>query len=206
MVDSTTTTAPLERLLETYPWPQTMPDVAADPHGWLASETAEFLRQYVDPESRVVCELGSWLGCSARLLLRLAPRATLLCVDHWLGGPEHPSNPQWSQKLPTLYETFLRNLWEHRQQVIPVKADTLDGLAEIRAAGVEVQAFYVDATHTTARVFAELVAINGRWPAAVIVGDDFNNAGVAAGVRQFAEAAGRAFESNQTAFAFPGRA
>lgn len=192
---------PLETLRNRHPWPERRPDVPEDWHGWMHPQTAELLNRYLSPQIRVVVELGSWLGYSARHVLRRAPRATVICVDHWQGGPEHRANPDWSRRLPTLYDTFLRNLWPWRNRLIPIRADTLAGLKEIRLVGVTPDLVYVDATHTYQRVRREIDVSSEAWPNAVLVGDDYNNSAVKQAADDCAVRLERNLISTQTAWA-----
>lgn len=166
------------------------------------------LTAVLSAELQVAIELGSFLGVSSRAILNAAPHATLICVDHWRGSPEHlltDAPPHWRRRIETLYEGFLRNLWPWRERVIPLRADTLEGLAEIAAAGVVPELVYVDSEHTCDRVSRELAFCTEHWPAATIVGDDYNQAEVARAVQRHAAASGRTVACNATAFCFPGQ-
>jgi hypothetical protein len=89
--------------------------------------------------------------------------------------------------------------------VIPLRADTLAGLAEIAAAGVVPDLVYVDSEHTCDRVSRELAFCTQHWPTATIVGDDYNHAEVAQAAQRHAAATGRAIVFNATAFCFSGQ-
>ena len=105
-----------------------------DWHGWLFNDTLTLLYDRLTRETQLVVECGSWLGMSARAILFAAPNAAVVCCDHWKGSIEHQpqsGNYDWSRRLPTLYETFLRNMWPWRDRVVPIQADTLDGMAEV---------------------------------------------------------------------------
>ena len=70
----------------------------------------------------VIVEVGSWLGASAihmaKIVKSLGLGTRIICVDTWLGSPEHflGSRPEWREKLrqqhgyPRLYYTFLANV------------------------------------------------------------------------------------------------
>jgi len=196
----------LKTLAARYPWPDRPPAVPEDWHGWLCADTAAALVEACARAPQVVIELGTWLGFSARAILENAPRATLICIDHWRGSPEHQpetGNLDWSRRLPTLYETFLRNLWPCHDRVIPLRADTLVGLAEVRDLGIEPGLVYVDSEHSVDRVTRELAFITAAWPAAEIVGDDYDNAAVKLAADQHAAALGRRLVVKGAAFCFP---
>ena len=77
----------LAQLRRRYPWPDTMPEVQPDDHGWFQDCNARLLRRFLGPRTRLIVELGSWLGKSARFMLAAAPRATVICIDHWAHAP-----------------------------------------------------------------------------------------------------------------------
>lgn len=198
----------ISQLRARYPWPDARPDVPEDWHGWLCPETAQALAGHLSPSTRLVVECGSWLGMSARLILDGAPCAALVCIDHWKGSPEHqPQNGprEWSRRLPGLYDTFLRNLWPWRDRVVPLRADTLDGLAEVAGCGLEPDLVYVDSEHTADRVSRELAFSTGTWPRAWIVGDDYVNPAVASAAEEHAATARRPIQRRGAAFLFPPR-
>ena len=197
--------APLDRLRQAHPWPDRRPDVPEDWHGWLQPGTAWMLSSHLGPATRLVVECGSWLGLSARTILRAAPRAVLVCCDHWQGSPEHQPGTQhddWSRRLATLHETFLRNLWRWRDRVIPVRADSLDGLAEVRDAGLVPELVYLDGEHSFDRVSRELAFLAEHWPLAVVVGDDYSELEVARAAHAHAQQTGRSMISNGSSFCF----
>jgi hypothetical protein len=183
--------AALSELRRRYPWPAQRPDLPEDWHGWLCPETAAMLRRHLAVGTRIVVETGSWLGVSARHILRHAPRATLVCIDTWKGSPEHHNNPDWSQRLATLYETFCRNLWEARARIIPMRTDALQGLAELHALGIVPDLVYVDDLHQYAHVLRELTLLDAQWHGVRLVGDDYNHPDVRRAVQAAAAAAGR---------------
>jgi len=165
----------------------------------------------IECECRVIVELGSWLGLSARYLihetnfylLHDAAFPTLICIDHWRGDAGVFSDPGSAPRLERAKLQFYRNMWPWRGQVIAVEADTLDGLDEVAAAGVNVDLCYVDSEHTFDRVSAELASIDAYWPEAAIVGDDLHLPEVARAVRHFSAKAGRTFRNNAGAYYFP---
>jgi hypothetical protein len=198
--------AALRELALAHPWPAEPPDVAEDWHGWLCADTAAALVEACRRGPRVIVELGSWLGYSARAMLENAPGATLICIDHWQGSPEHQpetGNLDWSRRLPTLYPTFLRNLWPWRARVIPLRADTLVGMCLVVERGVIPGLVYVDSEHSVERVSDELAFITNSWPTAEIVGDDYDNSAVKLAADCHAAKTGRRLIMKGAAFCFP---
>ncbi len=181
----------LDLLRQRYPWPAAMPDVPPDDHGWFSACNARMLGRFLDVSTRLVVELGSWLGLSGRFILQAAPNAVLVCVDHWLGSAEHRQGGACdpAAKLPTLYATFLRNMWPWKERVIPLRANTLAGLAQLHALQLQPDLIYVDASHEYPDVLADLETARALFPQAQLVGDDFAPpwVGVIQAVREVAQ-------------------
>lgn len=181
------TNDPIAELQRRYPWPDTCPDVEPIlvdglPHGWCCGENRAMIGRLCSPESRVVVELGSWLGLSTTFLLKAAPNATVIAIDHWKGSPEHQQRPEWKEKLPFLYETFLRHMWPYRERLIPMRTSTLESLAEMQQLGIQADLVYEDAAHDTDAVKLELETVLQVFPHAWICGDDWTWGSVRAAV------------------------
>ncbi|HUU46031.1 MAG TPA: class I SAM-dependent methyltransferase [Acidobacteriota bacterium] len=163
----------IETLKLRYPWPAEKPDVPAEMSGWFAGPNRQALAELLSPATDVVLELGSWVGMSATHICQCAPNATVLCIDHWLGSAEHHRRPEWEARLPTLYETFLVNMWEFRDRLIPMKTTTLEGMREIHALGIVPRIVYIDAAHDEESVFQDVSMAQESFPTADILGDDW---------------------------------
>ncbi len=162
-----------------YPWPEVCPDLEFDPEGWCHEEVEAAIRTIMPAGAAVLMELGSWLGKSARIMLDHAPEATVICIDHWLGSKEHkPGGRAESDKLPVLYEQFLRNMWDDRARVIPVRADTLQGMEAVARCGIRPEAIYIDASHDRQAVYRDIDNATRLFPGVPLVGDDWPFASV----------------------------
>jgi len=156
-------------------WPAEKPGVPPDPHGWMLPQNAQLLSENLDQDTKVVVELGSWLGQSTRHMLNAAPNATVIAIDHWLGGSDHQGpNGICHEKLPTLYETFLVNCWDYRDRLIPIRKPTIEGMTFVAEQGVKADLVYVDADHMYESVKADINMALDLWPDAKILGDDFS--------------------------------
>jgi hypothetical protein len=132
------------------------------------------LTRSLSPSTRLVVELGAWLGLSTRFLADAAPAATVVSVDHWKGSPEHHSEERYAKLLPRLYETFLARCWDYRHRIVPLRTTTLDGLRQAAAHGLKPDFIYVDAEHTCEAVTAELCLARQLFPEAALGGDDYD--------------------------------
>jgi hypothetical protein len=178
-------------------WPSERPKVPPFPQrDWLASGTQAMLSDSVTPATRLIVEVGSWVGRSTRYLANLAPRATIIAVDHWQGSPEHQEDPELAAALPRLHETFLSECWDYRNQIIPLKADSVEGLKRIADAGLQPDLVYLDGDHSFESVLGDVRAALDLFPTAAIVGDDWNWEGVRTAVQNVVADSGLRCESH----------
>ena len=170
-----------------YPWPAEKPNVPPFPQRDGTPEgTREILSRSVSPSTRLIVEVGSWVGRSTRFLANLAPQAKVIAIDHWQGSPEHKEDPELAQLLPRLYETFLAECWGYRDQIIPVKADIAHGLERVAEAGLEPEVVYLDADHSFEAAQRDVSLIMDLFPKTMIVGDDWDWEGVRQAVETIA--------------------
>lgn len=156
-----------------FQFPSTPPNVPTSDHGWFGPEHAELLSGLLGPETKVVMELGSWLGKSTRFIASRAPKAFIVSIDHWQGSAEHHSTPEWKTLLPTLYETFLKNCWMFRDRVIHLRMDTISGMKLAHQHGVVPDVVFIDAGHDYISARADLSNALSLFPDAILCGDDF---------------------------------
>lgn len=174
----------LDILRRRCPWPGMRPDVPRhytrdEPTGWCAGENRKMFADLL-ADAKIIIDGGSFLGLSAWWLLRSAPRATLICIDHWRGSAEHQK--VWAATLPVLYETFLVNLWEFRDRVIPLRADSVAGMEEVASLGILPDAVYVDWSHDRASVARDTTKATELFPRAIACGDDWGWTSVQEGI------------------------
>ncbi len=154
-------------------WPDKKPNVLPYEHTWFSrKKIAEFNRLFSRKKFKLIVELGSWLGGSAKFFLNKMPEAHVIAIDHWKGSIEHQNI--YSNLLPTLYETFLVNCWKHKDRLIPLRATTLKGMEYIYSLGLQPDLFYVDASHDYDSVMADLEFIYKYFPNTTITGDDWS--------------------------------
>lgn len=168
----------LDALREMYPWPAIKPEASKGSigesgwgKGWPLPEN--IIGSNLSEETRLVIELGTWLGNSARFILSHAPNATVICIDHWKGSPEHHGRKDTAESILTLYEDFLSICWEHQARMIPVRETTLDGMRIISELGLVPDVVFIDAAHDYKSVKADLEMADRLFPESVIIGDDY---------------------------------
>jgi hypothetical protein len=144
------------------------------------------LARELSEETKLVVELGAWLGMSSRFIAEHAPNATVVSVDHWKGSPEHRTQEEFRAVLPTLYESFLEQCWTYRDQIVPLRMTSLEGLQTVADFGLTPDLVYIDAEHSHPAVTSELELARHLFPGAVLVGDDYDWEGVACAANEFA--------------------
>jgi len=117
-------------------------------------------------------------GGSVKTWLEAAPQAVILALDPWeldwadearkagrpepevaqLGGPDGG------------YRTFLANLWDHRERVVPIRGYSPEKVYELEALGVRPDLVFIDNDKSG----RELPALGALFPGAIVCGDDWN--------------------------------
>ncbi len=149
-----------------------------------ADDTLTHVIERLRPE--LIIEVGSWEGGSAiymaREIKRLGLPTKIICVDTWLGAPEHVLQEGFRGTLgerfgyPTLYHRFIGNvLAAGAESIISPLPNTSDNAAQIlRHLGVKAQMVFVDAAHEYLPVSRDLEAY---WDLltedGALVGDDY---------------------------------
>ena len=188
----------LDKLRAWFPWPSECPDMNERREGWLHPGTAAALHRQLSDKTTLVVEIGSWLGKSGGFILEKAPNATLVCIDTWLGNMHQYQDEKTRRLLPTLYDQFLRNMWDRRERVIPVRATSFVGLQILRHLGVKPDLVFVDGSHDTDDVRRDALMAAKCNSDTIIVGDDWQWEEVRKGVAQANEVLGRKLAHNDT--------
>lgn len=181
----------LADLINDNPWPAERPDVTTVEWGW-GVEGAELLRELVDPDARVVLEIGSLLGGSARFWAETLSYAHVVCVDPWIDVAKVEDRPFLAHvpelidvvvgQCDGLYKVFLATNWEYRHRITPLRGFSPDRLTSVHAAGVRPDVVYVDGSHVYEDVIADLATARALFPDALLCGDDYNWPAVGAAV------------------------
>ena len=98
--------------------------------------------------------------------------------------------------LPKLYETFLSECWDYRNQIIPLKANSVEGLRCVADAGLHPDLVYIDGDHSFESVVGDLQSAIDLFPEAIVVGDDWNWDGVRTAVQTVVKNRGLKCESH----------
>ena len=157
-----------------------------DLQGWMVGETV--LNQLVDQiQPTFIIEVGVWKGTSAFHMIERAktlnPNAAILCIDTWLGSPEHWLKQEWFDALkcvngyPTLYQQFLANVIHKglTDHVVPLPMPAPQAAYYLSQIGLQAPLIHIDGAHDEASVRQDIAAY---WPLVLpggaLVGDDYN--------------------------------
>lgn len=137
--------------------------------GWFGNQ--RMLTELFDAiNPQIIVEVGCWLGESA-IFIAEHSAAKLYAVDHWLGSVEHQNVSL--VKDGTLYDQFLSNVI-HRNlthKIVPVREYSLKAAEKFN---VEADLVYIDASHDTESVLADIYAWFPKLSKkGVLCGDDF---------------------------------
>ena len=169
----------LEALNDKYPWPETIPGVPADRHCWFNRK--EHMRVFgallgaAPPDRTTYLEIGTWTGGGSTAWVLTHTNMDVICIDTWEGGKEHYKKEEYKQRLPSLYDTFCRNLWAERHRITPVRENSREGLAIVKEHGISPAFIYIDGSHEEDDVYMDISDCLRLFPGAIIFGDDFVN-------------------------------
>lgn len=109
---------------------------------------------------QLIIEVGSWKGRSAinmaKHIQSLGLDTEVLCIDTWLGSPEHWQGPQdyWdslrmTHGRPQLYDTFINNVIANgcKEQITPLSLNSEAAFYVLQKLGVQSSMIYIDAGH-----------------------------------------------------------
>jgi hypothetical protein len=165
-------------------------DISAHPgdmQGWGSTDPI-FEQVIAALRPQLIVEVGTWKGASAIHMAQVARALGLpiqiICVDTWLGSPEHflALVPGWRESLrlrngyPQLYFTFLTNVIQHRltEIIIPLPATSENAATILFNRKIRPDLVYIDATHEYGAVkrdlhlYWQLLSDDG-----VLLGDDY---------------------------------
>lgn len=129
---------------------------------------------------RIVLEVGSFVGGSARQWLAASPQVIVVCVDPWndiVGSrpfmDAHPFGRTFARQLREpdgLFQSFLSSMWDCRDRAVAVRGKATDKLPELHSLGLKPDLIYIDADKRG----AEIALCDDLFPDALVGGDDWN--------------------------------
>lgn len=185
----------IENLNKLFEWPIEKPNLPTDDHGWLSEENKIILKKLLTDDKKIVVEIGSWLGLSARYILDINPEINLISIDHWSedikdhtnGGTTDPFADSSINKINILWNTFLVNCWNYRDRLFPVRGYSSYGIKKVGELGIVPDLVYIDASHSYDDVIQDISLCRYYWPDSQIVGDDYFWSDVKMAVHDYAK-------------------
>lgn len=138
--------------------------------GWMTELELTYLAE-VASKSRLIVEVGSWMGRSTCALAANTP-GVVFAVDTWKGSEEHATMLA-DKPSGWLYERFLANT--DGLPTIPLMLLSLEAAALLQRCGELVDMIFIDANHSYDSVKADIQA----WmpllaPRGIICGHDYD--------------------------------
>ena len=171
-------------------WPDKNPGLQFDRHGWFQHGGA--FKSYLNDSVKNVCEVGTWLGSSARKILEMSPHCNLYAIDHWSSdindyGAVAVGAHGWNDKLPNLFEQFVSNCWGYKDRLHILRGDSHAMLKLLGEYDVKMDLVYIDGGHDYDVVYNDIALSVANWPDATIVGDDYSWESVSSAAQDFAK-------------------
>lgn len=158
----------MNTLKKEYTFPKNKPKITYNLQGWLAKGNQILLNKYVDSNMQIIFEFGSWKGLSATYILkRCNPNCIVICIDMWKGDTSIGFNVK-----DDLYDQFIINMWEYKNQVIPLKMDGRKAMKYLHQLKIKPDMIYLDMDHSYKEVKKDLQTLFKYYPNTLILGDD----------------------------------
>ncbi|MHB9080525.1 MAG: hypothetical protein ACYC3X_23870 [Pirellulaceae bacterium] len=157
-------------------WPERRPEVPSFPiRQWLQPGTQELMVRSIDSRARLVLQLGAQTGQLTRFLAGLAPGATVLAVDTWQSLPTEQMTPESILHLPHLFDVFLVDSWQYRDQIVPVRLVAAEALQRIAELGLNPDIICLPESDDYQDLATTLDSVLDLFPQTAVVGDGLAN-------------------------------
>lgn len=146
-------------------------DLSEVVRGWTG--THPFLTTIVEQvKPSTIIEIGSYLGQSAITMAKATQRlnlgAKILCIDTWLGSPEHWRNDRcndlryfkyFGEGISSMYDQFVINMIVNKvdEVVVPIPNTSKNAFAILQWKNVTADLIYVDGSHEKNDVYEDII-------------------------------------------------
>ncbi len=157
-----------------------------DKQGWGSSHPI-FEQVITQLKPKVVVEVGTWKGASAitmaNVLKKVVGEGEIICVDTWLGAPEHWMDQSLYPSLklkngyPQMYTTFMNNIVSEGLQniITPVPTTSFVARRWFQQHNIVADLIYIDAAHEYPEVIADIEGwLKVLRFGGVMIGDDYS--------------------------------
>jgi hypothetical protein len=125
----------------------------------------------------LILEIGTFFGGSALRWLETSKEVVVICVDPWADNwaADFATNcgfPEFREQLNAkdgFFHTFLKNVENFRDRIIPTREPSPDVLLKLFLMGVKPDLVYLDGNKTA----GDLITAHQLWPKAILTGDDW---------------------------------
>ena len=164
------------------------PPYPFDGHGWAFQDP--LFEQYIARiKPRIIIEVGTWYGASARHMVEVCKKVGLtdfevVCIDTFLGATEAWTEPndstlfgmKFDNGRPINYEQFISNTIHMGMcdYITPFPIDSTNGARILKYHDVKADLVYIDAGHDYDSVCNDIQSYKGLLnPGGVLIGDDY---------------------------------
>lgn len=166
----------MQRLCRDHTFPHRRPNAKPNLHGWLGDGNQLLLKKFIRKETKLIFEFGTWLGKSAMFMLNQQADnpefQKVVCVDTWEGDWSIKQTDKYKKHLANLYDTFLVNMWDVRDRVVPVRMDGRKAMKYLHGLGLKPDLIYLDMDHSYESAKGDLECLMEYFPDTLILGDD----------------------------------
>lgn len=183
-------------------FPANKPDVEPETFGYLFPAQETLIHYLVDENTRVVVQVGAWLGKTTLFLRERAPKALVFVVEEW-DNEAYKLEPSLNKNFANIdlfdrvpfYETFLLNTWQHRPKrfddgrlsgVVPMRMGWKEAVGLLTKLGLKnlVDVVYWEGMAKEEDLRALLTSVREDLPGAAVVGDNYKVPEVEAVVKE----------------------
>ena len=189
------------------------PDLKEVMFGWTGNDPV--LSQIIEEKKpTTIIEVGSFLGQSAITMAKACKNCNLntkiLCVDTWLGSPEHWREDQcnllklynyFESGISMMYDQFIINMMVNKIDdiIIPIPNTSKNVFYILQSKNIKVDMVYIDGSHDTDDVYNDIILYYKLLnKGGYIFGDDYPWDSVKAGVHLAIEKIGGKLELRNT--------
>lgn len=139
--------------------------------GWMTEAELAYLAG-VAKKSRLIVEVGSWMGRSTSALAANT-RGRVIAVDTWKGSSEHA--PMLAGKSPNWLKIQFMDNTSQYNNIVMAEMTSEAAAALFRGLGIRPDLVFLDASHDYGNVAADIVDwTRTAWELAIICGHDYD--------------------------------
>jgi hypothetical protein len=149
-----------------------------------------FDKLFLSYDINTFIEIGSFTGGGIKYILSKKSNLFIIAIDTWDNkmlidilkkDKQLVTNPNYIKTLIKeletypLYDAFITNIYDHKNQVLPLKGDSIDRLHKVKELNINPDVIFIDSSHQYENTKNELNTINKLFPNSIICGDDYSN-------------------------------